>query len=174
MWISIKSATTRAKVSNEFAWIAFAYRNCFLAPAKRYSGILRTVESHRRQLQDLLPLCRLRTQPLLFRRSVCLFILLPVFFSLSYAISVRMSSLSFPRRINLCRSLFFRDSAFEILLPWLKESVDSPGFPGKLTRASRKSFGSSLRFFFFFSASLSTKFFSSRLTLKHIEFSIKM
>lgn len=52
---------------------------------------------------------------------------------------VGVSSPSFPRRINLCRSLFFRDSAFEILLPWLKESVDSPGFLGKLTRASRKS-----------------------------------
>jgi len=92
---------------------------------------------------------------------------------------VGMSSPSFPRRINLCRSLFFRDSAFEILLPWLKESVDSPGFLGKLPSFSKKLdsllLSLTLSFSFFFSFFLrSFKFSSSRLILKYIEFSIRM
>lgn len=69
------NVTFKIKLLMSRSWTIFAYCNCFLAPTKRYSGILRTVESYRRQLQDLLPLCRLRTRPLLFRRSVCLFIL---------------------------------------------------------------------------------------------------
>jgi hypothetical protein len=144
--------------------LVFADCNCFLVPTKRYSGILRTVESRDDNFKIY---CLLAVyQPDHFS-----FVVLFAFLSASTLLALlcyflSMSFPSFSRRINLCRSLFFRDSAFEILLPWLKESVDSPGSPGKLTRASRKSSVP-------LSASLSPPrdFPSYRLTLKRIEFS---
>jgi len=159
-------------MSRRLAWITFAYCNCFLASAKWCSGILRTVELLRRQLQDLLPLCRLRIRPLLFRGSVCLF---PV------------SSLLIPTLSRWC--VFSFSAAYQPLsLPVfprfsLRDPVTMikriPGFPGKLTQASRKS---SVLFFVSFPTSpsslflsLSHSFFlSSHLILKHIEFSTKI
>lgn len=141
-------------ISNEPAWIVFPYCNCFLAPAKRYSGILRTVESHRRQLQDLLPLCRLRTRPLLFRRSVCLFILLLLLALLCYLCPCVFSFFSAayqPLSLPVFPRFSLRDP-----VTMIKRIRRLSRIPRKAHPSFSKKLGSSLCFFLFFFVSLST------------------
>lgn len=149
--------------------------NCFLASAKRYSGILRTVESRGDNFKIYCLFAVYQTHFSLLRRSVCLFVLVPLFSFfvryLLYGVSSSFSSTYQPLSFPVFPRFSLRDPVTMIkrirrVSRILRKA--HPSFSGKLGYShSFISFSRTLDPATF----LPLPFLSSRLTFKRIEFS---